>query len=108
MAVDAGNDLEEVLSRWQVDAAAVRERMDRAPTPRERERWHALWLALQGWSPAQVAAALGRDPHTVGHWLAAFRRAGTAAPAFAPTGGPPRPQHRAARGAKGHPAAATP
>ena len=48
MAGDAGNELEEALSRWELDAVAVRERMYRAPTPRERERWHALWLALQG------------------------------------------------------------
>src|SRR3989440_11252685 len=79
MAVDAGNELEEALRRWQLDAAAVRERMYRAPTPRERERWHALWLALQGWPTAQVATALGRDPHTVGTWLADFRRDGPGA-----------------------------
>jgi hypothetical protein len=42
MAVDAGHEREEALSRWQLDAAAVRERMYRAPTPRERERWHAV------------------------------------------------------------------
>jgi anti-sigma-K factor RskA len=58
MAVDAGTALEEELSRWQLEVAAVRERMYRAPTPRERERWQALWLALQGWPTAQVAAAL--------------------------------------------------
>src|SRR2546430_16698397 len=63
MAVDERSELEEALSRWQLDAAAVRERMYRAPTPRERERWHALWLALQGWSTARVATALGRAPH---------------------------------------------
>lgn len=91
MAVDAGTELEEALSRWQVDAAAVRERLYRAPTPRERERWHALWLALRGWPTAQVAVALGRDPHTVGGWLAAFRRDGPAALAFVHTGGSPPP-----------------
>lgn len=91
MAVDAGTELEEALSRWQVDAGAVRERLYRAPTPRERERWHALWLALQGWPTAQVAMALGRDPHTVGGWLVAFRRDGPAALAFVHTGGSPPP-----------------
>src|SRR5437588_11584981 len=93
MAVDVGNELEEALRRWQLDAAAVRERMYRAPTPRERERerWHALGLALQGWPTAQVAAALGRDPPTVGGWRAAFRRDGPAALAFAHTGGSPPP-----------------
>src|SRR5437588_9965646 len=75
MAVDERSDLEEALSRWQLDAAAVREQLYRAPTARERERWHALWLALQGWSSAQVATALGRDPHMVGTWWADVRRA---------------------------------
>jgi anti-sigma-K factor RskA len=91
MAEFAGNELEEALSRWQVDATAVRERLYRAPTPRELERWHALWLALQGWPTARVATALGRDPHTVGSWLAAFRRDGPAALAFVHTGGSPPP-----------------
>jgi transposase len=91
MAGHTDNELKEALSRWQVDAALVRERMYRAPTPRERERWHALWLALQGWSRSRVATALGRDPHTVGGWLAAFGRDGPAALAFAHTGGSPPP-----------------
>jgi anti-sigma-K factor RskA len=91
MAVSAATELEETLGRWQLDASVVRERLYRAPTPRERERWHALWLALQGWSSAQVAVALGRDPHTVGNWLADFRRDGPAALAFAHTGGSPPP-----------------
>jgi transposase len=91
MAVCAGDDLEGALSRWGVGAAAVRARMYRAPTARERERWHAVWLALQGWSAARVAAATGRDPHTVGGWLAAVRRDGPAALAFAHSGGSPPP-----------------
>jgi hypothetical protein len=38
-----------------------------------------------------VAAALGRDPHTVGDWLATFCRDGPAALAFMQTGGSPPP-----------------
>ena len=91
MAGHTGNDLAEALRRWQVDTALGREQMYRAPTPRERERWHALWLALQGWPTVRVATALGRDPHTVGSWLAAFRRDGPSALAFAHTGGSPPP-----------------
>ena len=56
MAGHAGKDVAAALSRWQVAAATVREQMYQAPTARERERWHAVWLALQGWSAAQVAA----------------------------------------------------
>jgi anti-sigma-K factor RskA len=81
----------EDLGRWQLDVAAVRRRMYRAPTPRERERWHALWLAAQGWPATRVAAALGRNPHTIGGWLAAFRRDGPSAFAFIQTGGSPPP-----------------
>ena len=79
------------LSRWQVDVGEVQRRMYRAPTPRERERWHALWLVAQGWSATRVAVALGRDPHTVGGWLASFQRDGPGALAFAHTGGSPPP-----------------
>jgi hypothetical protein len=91
MAENERSELEEALSRWQLDAAAVRERLYQAPTPRERERWHALWLALQGWPSARVATALGRDPHTVGSWLTGFCRDGPGALAFVHTGGAPAP-----------------
>ena len=65
-----------LFERWQVVTRQVRERMYRAPTPRERERWHALWLVARGWSAAQVAEAPERDPHTISQWVARFRRAG--------------------------------
>src|SRR4051812_19901267 len=77
------------LTRWGVDARQVRDRMYRAPTPRERERWHALWLLAQGWSASKVADLLDRDAHTIGGWSAAFERDGPAALAFEQTGGPP-------------------
>jgi len=54
------------LARWHLDERAVREQIYRAANPRERERLHALWLLARGWTAAQVAEALGRDPHTVG------------------------------------------
>ncbi len=91
MPANARIDVEGALKRWRVDVAAVRTRMYRAPTARERERWHAVWLATQGWPAARVAGALGRDPHTVGGWLAAFCRDGPAALAFVQTGGSPPP-----------------
>jgi transposase len=85
------NDLAELLAQWKLDLREVRERMYRAATPRERERWHAVWLLARGWSAAQVAEALERDPHTVGDWLAAFRQAGPAGLGFDQSGGPPPP-----------------
>ena len=80
-----------VLAQWQLEMRHVRERMYRAPTPRERERWHALWLLAQGWPANKVAALLARDAPTIGDWLAAFERGGAAALAFEQTGGAPPP-----------------
>jgi hypothetical protein len=86
-----------MLERWQLDVGQVRERMYRAPTPRERERWHALWLLALGWSAARVAEALERDPHTIGEWVAVFDRSGPAGLAFEHTGGSPPPSARTRR-----------
>ena len=83
------DSMDTVLKQWQLDLKAVRERMYRAPTPRERERWHAIWLVARGWSAAQVAEALDRDAHTIGNWVADLRERGPAGLAFEQTGGPP-------------------
>ena len=88
------NDAQALLDRWHLAAREVREQMYRAPTPREWERWHALWLLSQGWSATAVAAALERDPHTIGDWLDAFGCHGPAALAFEQTGGAPPPSTR--------------
>lgn len=85
------SEIAAVLTRWQLDTRQVRDRMYRAPTPRERERWHALWLLAQGWSASKVAELLDRDAHTIGGWLAAFEHDGPAALAFEQTGGAPPP-----------------
>ena len=86
-----------VFERWQLDVRQVRERMYGAPTARERERWHALWLLARGLSAAQVAEALERDPHTIGEWLTQFRRRGPAALRFEQTGGSPPPSTERSR-----------
>ena len=85
------NDVSDLLKRWQLDMRAVRERAYRASTPRERERWHALWLLGRGWTAVQVAEALERDAHTIGEWLADFERMGPAGMAFEQSGGSPPP-----------------
>ncbi len=91
------NEMLDALAHWELEVRQVRERMYRAPTPRERERWHALWLLAQGWPAAKVAAVLDRDAHTIGNWLAAFRHDGPTALAFEQTGGPPPPSTPRAR-----------
>ena len=82
-------DLAQLLERWQLDVGDLRERMYRAPTPRERERWHALWLLAQGRTALAVAQALEREPHTIGAWVAAFSENGPTALAFEQSGGTP-------------------
>jgi transposase len=91
------DELRDVLKRWKLDLSAVRQQMYRAPTPRERERWHALWLLAEGWSAAQVADALERDPHTIGEWLVTFRQVGPAGLSFEHTGGSPPPSTASSR-----------
>ncbi len=84
-------DMAAALSKWQMDVSGVRERLYRAATPRERERWHAVWLAARGFPANEVAALLERDAHTVGGWLTDFANQGPAALAFVQTGAPPPP-----------------
>ena len=83
--------MDDWLKTWKLDERQVRDRMYRAPTARERERWHAVWLAARGWSAARVAEALERDAHTIGEWLAVFRERGPAGLSFERSGGPPPP-----------------
>jgi transposase len=91
------NDVMAALERWQIDVRHVREQMYRASTPRERERWHALWLLSQGWSRAQVAEALERDAHTIGEWVEGFRERGPEGLVFEQSGGAPPPSMRQRR-----------
>jgi transposase len=88
------NDMNVVLGRWQLDVKQVRERVYRAPTPRERERWHAVWLLARGWSTEQVAEALERDVRTIEDWATDFEQRGSAGLSFDQSGGPPPPSVR--------------
>ena len=68
-------EMQGFLERWQLDAGDLRRRMYWAPTPRERERWHALWLLVQGWTAVAVAEALGRDAMPLAGGLPSSARA---------------------------------
>ena len=72
-----------------MDEAEVRRRMYRAPTPGERERWHAVWLLTQGLTAAAVGRGQGRDAHTLGQWAKAFAEGGPKALVFEQSGGSP-------------------
>jgi transposase len=89
--------MNEMLGHWKLDERQIRDRMYRSPTPRERERWHAVWLVARGWSAARVAEALDRDAHTIGEWLAQFRERGPAGLSFEQSGGSPPPSTRSSR-----------
>ena len=91
------SDIQAGLAQWGLDLGQVRERVYRAATPRERERWHALWPLAQGWSANKVAAVLDRDAHTSGGWLGALCAHGPAALAFEQAGGSPPPSTRMSR-----------
>ena len=55
-------EMERFLEQWQMSAGDLRRRMILAPTPRERERWYAIWLLVQGWTGSATADELERDP----------------------------------------------
>ena len=82
-------EIDRSLEQWQMDAAGLRRRLLLAPTPREQERWYALWLLAQGWTASATAEALERDPHTIGRWAAAFGEGGPSALIFEQSGGDP-------------------
>ena len=87
-------DIDRFLQQWKMDVRKLRQRLILAPTPREHERWHAIWLLAQGWTASATAETLERDPHTIGRWLAAFGEGGPAALVFEQSGGSPSPWKR--------------
>ncbi len=89
--------IDRFLEQWQMDARDLHRRLILTPAPRERERWHAIWLLAQGWTASGTAQALGRDPHTIGRWAAAFGEGGPAALIFEQSGGSPPPSARRSR-----------
>ena len=90
-------EMDRLLEQWEMNARNLHRRMIPAPTPRERERWHALWLLAQGWTASATAEALERDPHTIGRWAAAFGEGGPTALIFEQTGGFPPPLAKRSR-----------
>ena len=57
-------DIDRILQQWEMNARDLHRRMILAPTPRERERWHAVWLLAQGCTasaPAVVHNVIALD-----------------------------------------------
>ncbi len=87
-------DISALLDQWHLDLKAVRKLIYRAPSPRERERWHAIWLLAKGRTLTEVAEELERDPHTISEWLENFRHHGPVRLTFEQSGGSPPPSAR--------------
>ena len=75
-------EIDGFLEQWQTGIRDLHRRTILAPTPRERERWQAIWLLAQGWTASATVKALERDPHTIGRRAAAFGEGGPAALMF--------------------------
>ena len=91
--------MEQYLVDGRSKPSKLHRRMILAPAPRERERWHPIWLAAGGW--AAFVMANGLDPHPIGRWVPAFGEGGPAVLIFEQTGGPPRHWSSAARRTEG-------
>ena len=57
-------DIERSLEQWEMNAKDLHRRMILEPTPRERERWHAIWLLAQGWTASAAAEGAWTGPPT--------------------------------------------
>ena len=54
-------EIDRSLEQWELGVKEVQRRVILAPTPKERERWHAILLLAQGWTAAATAELLDRD-----------------------------------------------
>ena len=87
-------EIDRFLEQWEMDTRDLHRRMILAPTPRERERWHAVWLLAQGWTASSTGGTGTGPPH---HRPAAFGEGGPEALIFEQTGGSPPPSARRSR-----------
>ena len=52
-------EIDRSLEQWQMGVKDLRRRMILAPTPRERERWHAIWLLAASETGAPLICSPG-------------------------------------------------
>ena len=55
-------EIDRWLVQWELEVKDVQRQAILAPTPRERERWHAILLLAHGWTAAATAELLDRTP----------------------------------------------
>ena len=56
-------EIDRSLDQWELRVQDLKRRVILAPTPKERERWHAILLLAQEWTAAATAESLDWDPH---------------------------------------------
>ena len=89
-------EIDRFLQQWQMGIRDLRRRTVLAPTPRERERWQAIWLLARGGTASAMAEAPERDPHAIGRWASPSERAGPQPWSSSRPEVPPRPRRDAA------------
>ncbi len=57
-------EIDRFLKQWQMDGRDLHRRLILAPTPRERERWHAIWLLAKEWTASGTARRPWDGIHT--------------------------------------------
>ena len=91
-------EIDRFLQQWQMGARDLRRRTILAPTPRERERWYALWLLGPRVDGLGHGGSSGKGPPY--HWPVgrSLRRRWARSPDFrAVRGFPPRSARRSRR-----------
>jgi putative transposase len=68
-----------VIPRDPEDRQALNELVRREPDARQRDRYRAVLLAMDGLEGDEIALRLGRSPRFVDEWVGRYRRGGLAA-----------------------------
>ena len=68
-----------VIPRGTEDRQSLEELVRREPDARQRDRYRAVLLAMDGLEGDEVAGRLGRSPRFVDEWVGRYRRGGIGA-----------------------------
>ena len=68
-----------VIPRDPEDRQALNEWVRREPDAKQRDRYRAVLLAMEGLEGGEIALRLGRSPRFVDEWVGRYRRGGLAA-----------------------------
>ena len=77
------------MATWGQTEGDLREQALKAPHPRTRERFMALFEIVRGSNATLVGLARGRNPQTVMDWVHRYNKQGPSALRYQRTGGAP-------------------